>query len=488
MKSCVLKVVACLVLLCRPSIGATESLDEIIHEYLQSSGVPGLNVSVIKGDEVIHEAAYGLANVELQVPVSQETVYQIASTTKVFTGVAIMMLVERGELTLDDLVTGIVPGLPESWNDVTVYHILTHTSGLPDALDDRGRAIAESPEQLFEMLANVPPKFRPGDDWSYIQTGFVLAGEIIRIRTGLSFDEFCKVHIFRPLGMNSTVFGDVHHLVPNRASYYTKNESDALVPHVGGIYPPLTWTGAGVNTSAGDFARFDIALRRGRLLKPETVAIMHSPVRLNNGTVFRHRSGTTGYGCGWAHIDYPGHAAVGMEGGLTNAYYRFVEDDLAIIILTNFVGHEPPSLLLEKIASHFIADFLSPVAERRQLEHMLAAGDSSAAGQGRRLVDDSWSNAAMLNSLAWLIATTDSDGKRDLPTALRAATQAVALTGEADAGIIDTLARVHYEMGNTADAIHWQQGAVDLVGEDELKEALRSTLSEYRRAASNADK
>jgi CubicO group peptidase (beta-lactamase class C family) len=458
------------------------SLDDIIGEYLEQSGAPGLSVVVIKGDEIVHEGAYGLASVELKVPVSRETVYQTASTTKVFTGVAVMMLIDQGELALSDHVTDIIPGLPETWKEVTVHHILTHTSGIPDALDERGQAIAATPESLFNILAGKPLDYQPGDDWSYNQTGYVLAGEIIRIRTGFSFNEFCRKHIFQPLGMNSTSFGGVHHLIPDRASYYTADASGALVPYVDGIYPELSWTGAGVNTSARDFALFDIALRQGKILKPETREAMLSPVRLNDHTIFRHRNGTTGYGCGWSHIDYPDHPAVGMEGGHTNAYYRFIEDDLAIIVLTNFVARQPPSLLVERIAGHFISGFRSPNAQRREFENLLADSDPRARALGRQLVNEAWSNAAMLTSVAWVMATTDRPSHRDLDTALRAAQRAAALTRHEDAEVLETLARVHHEMGNAVMAVHWQQEAVGQAGDYRYRDELNSTLAQYKQA------
>ncbi len=128
MKSHRIGTVVCLLMLLASGIGTAETLDDIIGDYQRKSGVPGLSVIVIKGDAVVHEGAYGLASVELKVPVTRETVYQTASTTKVFTGVAVMMLIEQGKLALDDRVTDIIPGLPEIWKDFTVHHILTHTS------------------------------------------------------------------------------------------------------------------------------------------------------------------------------------------------------------------------------------------------------------------------------------------------------------------------------------------------------------------------
>jgi len=476
-----------LLMLIVPVLTPAGTVDEIVEAYQRQTGTPGLSVVVIQGGRVVHAGAYGLASIELNVPVSSETVFQIASTTKIFTGVAIMMLVEQGQLALSDRVSSIVSGLPEAWSEITVRQILTHTSGIPGALDEHEQAIADTPGHLFETLAGRPLDFQPGEGWSYNQTGFVLAGEIIRIRTGSPFDEFCRKHIFAPLGMTSTSFGGARHLVPGRASYYTADDSGALVPYLDGIFPEITWTGAGVNTTARDLALFDIALKRGKLLKPETMNTMLSPVRLNDGTVFRHRAGTTGYGVGWASIDYPDHPAVGMEGGLTNAYYRFTKDDLAIIVLTNLVGRQPPSSLVERIAGHYIPGFRSPLEQRRELRGLLAHDRARARTLGRQLVDGSWSNAAMLNSVAWIMVTEGPPADRDLETALRAAERAADLTRDEDAGVLDTLARVHYEMGHVDLAIRWQQKAVEQAEEGRLGEELRSTLARYRRAVHAGD-
>jgi len=210
---------------------------------------------------------------------------------------------------------------------------------------------------------------------------------------------------------------------------------------------------------------------------------MLSPVRLNDGTVFRHRTGTTGYGIGWASIDYPDHPAVGMEGGLTNAYYRFAEDDLAIIVLTNFVAREPPISLVERLAGHYISGFRSPLRQRRELESLLSTDPSRARVLGRQLVEMSWSNAAMLNSVAWIMVTKAPPSARDLDTALRAAERAAELLRHEDAGTLDTLARVHYEMGHLDLAIRWQRKAVEQAGNERLREELESTLHRYRQAA-----
>jgi CubicO group peptidase (beta-lactamase class C family) len=475
--------ILCTALLVTSSVGASESLDNLVRDYMQTSGAPGVSIIVIKDDKIVHDGAYGLASVELAAPVTKETVYQIASTTKVFTGVAIMMLVEQGKISLSQHIREIVSGLPEAWDQVTVQHLLTHTSGIPDALDEHGRAIAESPDRLFEILETVPVSFAPGDGWSYNQTGYVLAGEIIRLRTGLSFDEFCQKHIFDPLGMKSTSFGGVHRLIANRASAYTAGAEGNLVPFLDGIYPELTWTGAGINTTTQDFALFDIALQQGRLLKPETMKTMLSPVQLRDRGVYRNRVGTTGYGCGWAQIAYPDHPAVGMEGGLTNAYYRFVEDDLAVIVLTNLVDREPPIALVERIAGRFIAGFSSPLARLRQLDFLLNEGNAKAGHLARELVEEGWSNPALLNSVAWDVATTGQPAGDDLETALRAARQAGSLTDHQDAGILDTLARVYFEMGDSDRALQWQESAVKLARDPQVKEELSKVLAQYIEAA-----
>jgi D-alanyl-D-alanine carboxypeptidase len=333
-----------------------DKVDDYIRAEMQKRYIPSLSLAVIQNGKVVKQKAYGLANVELNVPATPETVYQIASTTKTFTASAIMKLVEEGKLSLDDSVTKWLPEVPAAWSGVTVRHCLTHTSGLPDIVQDPCTLalVADTREGAIKKLASMPAPNKPGETWSYNQTGYMLLGMILEKVSGLKFEEFLEQRFFRPLAMTSTRFADSRDIVPGRASLYTRIEScGAEGPRLfrdkiqsaqpAYVYNPYIHTGAGINTTAGDLAKWNLALDQEKVLKRATLDQMWSAAKLADGKVFRF-GGTAGYAHGWAVDDRPGHKSVGHSGGGSTAYWRFLDDKLTAIVLTNLQGADPDSL------------------------------------------------------------------------------------------------------------------------------------------------
>jgi len=339
-----------------PATARPDEVDDYIQAEMQKRRIPGLTLAVTRDGKVVKQKAYGQANVELAVPATPETVYQIASTTKTLTAAAVLKLVEEGKLSLDDSVTKWLPEAPAAWAGVTVRHCLTHTSGLPDIVVDPCslELVADTREEAIKKLAGMPVVAKPGETWSYNQTGYVLLGMIIEKIAGVRFEEFLQQRFFGPLSMTSTRFGDAREIVPGRASLYTRIEScDAKTgPKLSDriyaaqpayLYNPYMHTGAGINTTAGDLVKWNLALDEGKVLKPATLTEMWSAARLADGQVFRF-GGTEGYAHGWAVDDRPGHKAVGHSGGASTAYWRFLDDKLTVIVLTNLQGSDPDSL------------------------------------------------------------------------------------------------------------------------------------------------
>lgn len=331
-----------------------DGVDDYVRAEMRKRHLPAVAVVVIREGRVVKEKAYGLANVELNVPASEETLFQIASTTKAFTATAIMSLIEEGKFSLDERVRRILPGLPLAWNGVTVRHLLTHTSGLPDVVlsEDSDEVIAQTRPEALRKLARMPMLSRPGAKWAYNQTGYVLLGMIIEKVSGVGFEEFMAQRFFRPLGMTHTRFGDDRQVVAGRASMYTRYEqqTNQKVSPAGlwtyrNLYPSYLYMAAGLNTTVGDLAKWDIAMTEGKILKPSTLAEMWRPVRLNDGKVFHLDEKTLGYGCGWLVDERPGHKAVGHTGSDSTGFIRFLDDHLTVVVLTNCQGAEPDALI-----------------------------------------------------------------------------------------------------------------------------------------------
>ncbi|HEX7955928.1 MAG TPA: serine hydrolase domain-containing protein [Pyrinomonadaceae bacterium] len=331
-------------------------LDAYVRGEMRRRRVPGLSLAVLRGGRVVERRGYGLASVELGVAAGPETVYQLASATKVFTGAAVMLLAQEGRLALEDPVTKILPQLPPAWGRVTVRHCLTHTSGLPDAVlsDDTDEVVAPTRPEALAKLAALPFLFEPGERWEYNQTGYVLLGMMVEKLSGLAFEKFLARRFFRPLGMSRTSFGDSSAVVAGRATLYTRyvldgggklsDAPDRRVRTTRFSYPAYLHPGAGLNSTVGDMARWDAALTGGRVLGRRWLEEMWTAARLRDGRAFRFDGSTLGYGAGWMVDDAPGHRSAGHSGGDAAAYIHYIDDRLTVVVLTNCQGAGPEEI------------------------------------------------------------------------------------------------------------------------------------------------
>jgi CubicO group peptidase (beta-lactamase class C family) len=199
-------------------------VDDFIRAEMKRENIPGLSLAVLKHGNILKEKGYGLANVEWSVPATPETVYQLASVTKCFTATAVMQLVEDESLTLKDRIATHLPNLPKAWSEITVWHLLTHSSGIKSYT--QLAEIADHPERTFTkdemiaLVADLPLEFRPGERYDYSNTGYYLLGMLIEKVSGQSYGAFLKRRIFTPAGMTSTRVNDFSELIPRRATGY----------------------------------------------------------------------------------------------------------------------------------------------------------------------------------------------------------------------------------------------------------------------------
>lgn len=334
---------------------AADQTDDYITIEMHKRNIPALALGVLRDGKIVKQQAYGQANVELNVSATTGTVFLLASITKTFTATGIMALVEEHKVSLDDPARKFIPRLSPLWAGVTVRHLLTHTSGLPDIAldDDLGTYISETREDALKKLARMPLTSRPGTKWEYNETNYVLLAMIIEKLSGLTYEQYMAERFFRPLGMLATAFGDSRELIPQRASSYTHyqiREGKSMLStdklwNYQYVYPAYTYAGAGLNTSLADLIKWDLALSEVRVLKPATLEQMWTTVKLKNGRLFRFKGSTVGWGNGWMVDDAPHHKAVFHTGGDASAYARFLDDKLSVVILTNCQGVEPDTLL-----------------------------------------------------------------------------------------------------------------------------------------------
>jgi CubicO group peptidase (beta-lactamase class C family) len=340
---------------------AQPKVDEYIAAQMAAQKIPGLALAVVRHGEIVKAQGYGLANIELDVPVKPETIFQTGSVGKQFAATAVMMLVEEGKVSLDDKISKYLPGTPPTWSAITVRNLLTHTSGIPDYTgEDKSGSNSQfnfrqdySEDELLAKFETLPLSFAPGTKWSYSNSGYVLIGIIIRKVTGEFYGDFLRQRIFGPLAMNATRIISEDDIIPNRAAGYRL--VNGQIKNQEWVAPSLNTTADGaLYTNVLDLSKWDAALYTEKLLKKPSLDAMWTPVRLANGK-------TADYGFGWDVVTVNGHRLVEHGGswqGFTMQISRYLDDGLTVIVMTNLDSeHSDP----EKIAHHVAGLYLPAV-------------------------------------------------------------------------------------------------------------------------------
>jgi D-alanyl-D-alanine carboxypeptidase len=326
-----------------------DGIDDYVRMRMKERQVPALSLAVIRNGKAIKARGYGLANVELHVPATPETVYRLASTGKLFIATGIMLLVEDGKLSLDDPVSKYLVGTPEAWQKITVRHLLSHTSGVAKEAPGYDDFKIQTDADVIRSAYVQPILFAPGEKATYSNLGYFILGEIISKASGKPWSQYLAERIFKPLQMNATHATNMAEIVPNRASGYVIT-GDKLQ----NVQIPLAMRPSGAFLSnVLDLAKFDAALYTERILKKASLEQMWQPVQKTDtgeGVV----KGTS-FGFGWVIAQVNGHRVVmksGSNTGFRATFVRFVDDNLTIVILTN--GEKGQTSLAYEIASHYI--------------------------------------------------------------------------------------------------------------------------------------
>ena len=322
--------------------GSVAAIDRFVREEVRRQRIPGLSVAVLRGDRVILARGYGYANLEHRVPATDSTVYQSGSLGKQFTAALVLQLADSGRLGLDEPIRRYLAEGPPRWDSVTVRHLLTHTSGIPDYTDsvvDLRRDYTE--DDLVRLAAGLPPLFVPGQRWSYSNTGYVLLGAIIRRVTGRFYGDLLRERVFAPLGMRTARVISEADLVPHRSDGY-RLVGDT-VKHQEWVSPALNTTADGsLYLTVHDLARWAAGLDGGRVLSAHDLVQAWTPVRLNDG-------GSYPYGFGWMLDPVRGRPRVGHTGawqGFRTSLERFPAAHLTVIVLANLAEAEPRAIAL----------------------------------------------------------------------------------------------------------------------------------------------
>src|SRR5574338_1179206 len=196
-------------------------VDSVVRAEMARQRIPGVAVAIVKNGAVMMAAGYGESNVELHAPVTAETMFQSGSVGKQFTSAGVMTLVEEGKIGLDDPIVKYFPNAPPAWRGITVRHLLTHTSGIPDYTTDAMDYRRDYTEDELETMAfGLTPEFPPGSRWNYSNTGYVLLGILIHKASGKFYGDLLRERVFTPLGMRSARVISEADIVPHRAAGY----------------------------------------------------------------------------------------------------------------------------------------------------------------------------------------------------------------------------------------------------------------------------
>ena len=376
-----------------------DSVDRYVRAELRRQQIPGISVAILRGDSIVLARGYGEANVEHHVPATDSTIYQSGSVGKQFTSALIVRLAGEGRLGLDDPIARWLPEGPPGWRRITVRHLLTHTSGIPDYADstlDYRRDYTD--DELVRLAAGLRPRFEPGARWSYSNTGYLLLGVIIHRVTGTFYGDLLRSEVFEPLGMRTARIISESAIVPNRADGYRL--VDGRLEHQEWVSPSLNATADGsLYLTVLDLARWAMGLNHRRYPGADGLRQSWTAVRLNDG-------GSYPYGFGWSLDQQRGYPRIGHTGswqGFKASIQRYPDQDLTVIALANLAQARPEAITLAiagilepGLRPPHVPEAVLPGSPPSQpvpalLQDIITARDSARLTEGlRRFVSDDY--------------------------------------------------------------------------------------------------
>lgn len=348
----------------------SKEVDELLGKTFSGES-PGAAVLVVRDGRILHKKGYGLANLETKRKIEPDTIFDLASVSKQFTAMTILILSERGKLKLDDSLAKFFPEFPAYAEKITVRQLLNHTSGLPDYMEiflKAGKIDAEGKPGGFEpssadtvkLLAEQKQlRFEPGTKWEYSNSGYVVLAMIAEKASGTAFPQFVKKNIFEPLGMNdSVVFDQTNPKIKNRATSYARGSGEKSFENID--YTPLNliYGDGAVNTNLEDMFKWDQALYTEKLVKAATLKQAFARGKLNDGKEID-------YGFGWFPRLVFGLESVSHTGGwagFRTYIVRYPAERFSVVVLSNFAQFSPGTIG-NKIARIYLQDKMTfPVA------------------------------------------------------------------------------------------------------------------------------
>ena len=351
------------------SAQTTGDVDAVVQKLIDTK-VPAAGVAVVRDGKVVLAKGYGAADIENRTPANENTAFQIASVTKQFTAVAVMMLVEDGKLKLDDTLGKYVTDVPAKWSGVTIRQLLNQVSGIPN-YTAVGKLVSDKVYTQAEILAlvkDVAPRFEPGTKWEYSNTNYFLLGMIIEKVSGKSYPDFMRERIFKPLGMTSTVINTSGLKIRNTALGYER--SGATWQRSRTDDPSQPWAAGAIVSTAADMAKWAIAVGEGKLLKKASWDEALTSGKFADGN-------PANYGFGWqirkfGETSYLSHG--GGIAGFNSFIARFPAENLTVVVLANTIG--PAQELAFEIAGVYLPKVAAELAKQQAAKNVPAIADA----------------------------------------------------------------------------------------------------------------
>lgn len=325
-------------------IGAqAQSLESKIDQLLAAkykTGEPGATALVTKKGKVIYRKAFGNANLELDVPMKPENIFEIGSITKQFTAVSILMLLEEGKLSLGDEITKFIPDYPTHGKKITVHHLLTHTSGIKSYTSMDVNKIARTdmkPLELIDYFKNEPMDFDPGEKYRYNNSGYVILGYIIEKLAGETYEDFVENKLFKKAGMSSSYYGSHTQIIKDRAFGYQKRGDYTNANYLSMTLP---YAAGSLMSNIDDLFKWQQAINNNVFVKKETINKAFTNHALNNGKKIN-------YGYGWGINEINGFPTIEHGGGIfgyTTQGIYIPKKDVYVAVLTNCDCNSPSNV------------------------------------------------------------------------------------------------------------------------------------------------
>jgi CubicO group peptidase (beta-lactamase class C family) len=316
------------------------------------------SVLVARGGQVLLSKGYGSANLEWEIPNSPNTKFRLGSITKQFTAASILLLEERGKLKVNDPVKTYWPDAPPAWEKITIFHVLTHTSGIPSFTSfadyPKLEPFPTTAEQLVARFRDKPLEFQPGEKWNYSNSGYVLLTYLIERISGTSYEKFVRENIFEPLGLKDSGYDSNSAMIPHRASGYTRNND--RFENAGFIHMSVPQGAGALYSTAEDLLKWEQGLFGGKVVQTASLEKMTTP--FENNYAFGLQVDTVG---GRKIIDHGG----GIEGFNTELAY-YPDDKLTVVVLGNVNGNTPLEIA-RKLAAVNHGETVTLPGERKEI-------------------------------------------------------------------------------------------------------------------------